>query len=155
MNQRGRPPKPTQLRVLQGNPGKRAMPKGESKPAKPLKLPPVPRSLGAAGKARWRTFGKRLLDLGLLTDLDLHAFELYCRAVDEFEMASEELEKGYYLVAASGYVYQSPFVSIKNNAQKMINTYLGQFGMTPASRSRISISGPDDDDDARWLFGED
>ena len=77
---RGRKPKPTNLKVLEGNPGKRPLPTNEVKPQK--KAPRCPQWLEEDAKREWKRMGKILEQMGLLTEMDMTAFAGYCQAYD-------------------------------------------------------------------------
>ncbi len=51
----GPPPKPTELKALQGNPGKRKLSDAPIA-TKPSRLPPVPAGLDAHGRAAWQLY---------------------------------------------------------------------------------------------------
>ena len=78
MAQRGRKPKPTALKVLEGNPGGRPLNPNEPKPAK--KAPRCPSWLEDEAKKEWKRMGKTLEQMGLLTEMDMAAFAGYCQA---------------------------------------------------------------------------
>ena len=78
MAQRGRKPKPTALKVLEGNPGGRPLNPNEPKPAK--KAPRCPAWLEDEAKKEWKRMGKTLEQMGLLTEMDMAAFAGYCQA---------------------------------------------------------------------------
>lgn len=56
--QRGRKPKPTAVKVLEGNPGKRSLNTGEPKPEK--KAPRCPSWLEEEAKEEWKRMAKQL-----------------------------------------------------------------------------------------------
>ena len=58
MAQRGRKPKPTAVKVLEGNPGKRSLNTGEPKPEK--KAPRCPAWLEDEAKKEWKRMAKQL-----------------------------------------------------------------------------------------------
>ena len=70
--QRGRKPKPTAVKELEGNPGKRPLNELEPKPKK--KAPKCPGWLDAEAKTEWRRVAKQLEELGVLTEVDMAAF---------------------------------------------------------------------------------
>ena len=72
MAQRGRKPKPTVLKALEGNPGKRALNMNEPNP--PKKAPRCPSWLEQEAKKEWRRMGKLLEVTGVLTEMDMTAF---------------------------------------------------------------------------------
>ena len=71
MATRGRKPTPTAIKMLEGNPGKRALNNNEPKPAK--KAPRCPSWLEDEAKKEWKRMGKILEQMGLLTDMDMAA----------------------------------------------------------------------------------
>ncbi|MBY6275390.1 phage terminase small subunit P27 family [Symbiobacterium thermophilum] len=146
----GRKPKPTHLKVLEGNPGKRPLPENEPKPA-PI-MPECPSWLDRYGKAEWKRVAPMLHRLGLLTEADGMALALYCDAYSTYRRAREALKDGLTFTTPNGYVQQKPEVSIANNAMKQIRAFCAEFGMTPSSRGRITVPGLDDDDDWEGLL---
>jgi P27 family predicted phage terminase small subunit len=150
----GRRPKPTHLKLLQGNPGKRALNPNEPKPD--LEMPTVPEHLSDAAKAEWTRMGEQLHRLGLLTSIDRPAFAAYCVIYARWVEAEEALKKsGPVVRSPSGYPMLSPFYTIANQSLSQMRTYLTEFGMTPSSRSRTSVrSGENADPLEDFLFGQ-
>ena len=136
MATRGRKPKPTNLKVLEGNPGQRPLNDNEPKPDK--KAPTCPAWLEPEAKKEWRRMSKQLEQLGLLTELDRAAFAAYCQAYARWKEAEEFITKhGSMIRTPNGYLQQVPQVSIAQTYLKIMNRFAEQFGLTPASRSRI------------------
>ena len=69
---RGRPPKPTAVKELEGNPGKRPLNKNEPKPKQTA--PKCPSWLEPDAKKEWRRLSKELESMGLLTEVDMAVF---------------------------------------------------------------------------------
>jgi len=137
----GRPPKPTQLKVLQGNPGKRALNKSEPKPA--AKKPSAPKHLEGEAKREWNRIAKKLFELGLLTEVDRAALAMYCTTWARYVRAEEELARVDAEWVAStdkGYEHQSAWLQVSNQAMKLMRALLAEFGMSPSSRSRVTIT---------------
>lgn len=88
----GRKPKPTALKLVTGNPGKRAINENEPKPAVLAQAPPPPRHLTATAKAEWRRLSKELHLLGLLSELDVAVFASYCDSFATWVEARRALE---------------------------------------------------------------
>lgn len=87
----GRPPKPTHLKVLEGNPGKRALNKNEPRPQ--AKIPSCPKHLDKEAKVEWKRISKQLLLLGLLTEVDRAALAAYCQAWSRWIYAEEKINR--------------------------------------------------------------
>jgi len=74
----GRKAKPTALKLVTGNPGKRALNQNEPIPA-PTAAPPIPpRHLTKAAKEEWARVCRELWLLGLLSTLDTSLLAAYC-----------------------------------------------------------------------------
>lgn len=140
MAQRGRKPKPTPLKLLEGNPGKRPLPQGEVRP--PSKAPRCPPWLEEDAKKEWKRMGKILEGMGLLTDMDMTAFAGYCQAYARWKEAEEFLSKhGSIIKTPNGYLQQVPQVSISQTNLKIMLKFCEQFGLTPSARTRLSSIG--------------
>jgi len=149
---RGRKPKPTAIRLLEGSRITRREPN-----APRGKLVP-PDHLSDIAKQAWQQAVKILNDIGVLSTADAFALELFCESYAAYREAGEEVKKfGKVLKSPKGYLYQSPFVGMKNTAHEQCLKLLNEFGMTPVSRSRLAVvGGPlsnNDDDFARFLRG--
>lgn len=145
----GRPRKPTALRVLQGNAGKRPLPKREPKPKRGIPSPPS--WLSTRAKAVWRELGGQLDVVGVLTVQDRRALELLCDAYDEWRSAREKiLEHGatYESVTDAGglAIKPRPEVAQASDAWKRVRAMLLEFGLTPAARAKVSASEPEPED---------
>ena len=150
----GRKPKPTHLKLLQGNPGKRALNTNEPQP--PVEMPVAPDHLNDVARAEWKRMGERLLRLGLLTVIDGAAFSAYCVIYSRWIEAEEALKKtGAVVRSPSGYPMLSPYYTIANQSLQQMRAYMTEFGMTPSSRSRISLGNAESNDPMEdFLFGQ-
>lgn len=156
---KGRKPKPTKIHILEGGRKKthRPLPKNEPQPDISEKLPAAPKTLDKNGKKEWRRVGKELHKLGVLTNLDLTAFEGYCSSYSIWLNATENIQKtGMLIKAPSGYPIVSPYMSIANKAMIEMRKWLIEFGMTPSSRSRINLPAKEKEDNPleKYLKGK-
>ena len=136
MSQRGRKPKPTAIKELEGNPGHRPLNENEPKPNK--KAPSCPKWLEPEAKKEWRRLSKQMENIGILTEVDMAAFATYCQAYARWKAAEEFVSQhGSVVKTKSGYLQAVPQVSIAQTYLKIMNKIAEQFGLTPASRSRI------------------
>ena len=144
MGTTGPTPKPTALKVLQGNPGKRALPKGEPKPDSG-RLPSAPRWLSDEAKREWKRIAPRLHAVGLLTEVDGLALAMLCEAFAQYMAAKTVVDnEGLLLVSEKGNSYQHPAAGLMTQARGELMKWAREFGMTPAARSRISVQAADD-----------
>jgi P27 family predicted phage terminase small subunit len=134
---RGRRPKPTRLKLLMGNPGKRPINMDEPKPE--FAIPDCPSELGPVAQTEWHRLAAELGKLRILTHLDRAALAAYCGAYALWAEATENIQKfGTMVKSPTGYPIQSPYVSIANRQAEIMMRIASEFGFTPASRSRIS-----------------
>ena len=144
MGTRGPAPKPTVVKMLQGNPGKRALPKGEPKPDAG-RLPSAPRWLSDEAKREWKRLAPRLWRVGLLTEVDGTALGLLCEAFAQYVAAKAVVDReGMLLMSEKGNAYQHPAAGLMTQARGELMKWSREFGMTPAARSRISVQAADD-----------
>lgn len=139
----GPKPTPTALKILRGNPGRRRLNDEEPQP-EAIALPAPPKDLSEAALAEWNERGPMLERLGLLTEADVPAFETYCRAWGRYQEAEVKLKQlGEVVKAPSGYPIQNPYRSVANRALAQCQHFWAEFGMMPASRSRVHVKkGP-------------
>jgi len=136
---RGRRPKPTRLKMLTGNPGKRPLNADEPRP-EPV-IPECPPELGPVARKEWDRLATELASLKILTALDRAALAAYCNAYGLWAEATEAIQKyGTMVKSPSGYPIQSPYVSIANRQAEIMMRIASEFGFTPVSRSRIATS---------------
>ena len=136
MAQRGRKPKPTALKLLEGNPGGSPLNTTEPQPQK--KAPRCPAWLEEEAKREWKRMGKVLEQMGLLTEMDMAAFAGYCQAYARWKEAEEFItQHGTMIRTPNGYLQQVPQVSIAQTNLKIMLKFCEQFGLTPSARSRI------------------
>jgi P27 family predicted phage terminase small subunit len=134
---RGRRPKPTRLKVLTGNPGKRPLNQTEPRP-EPV-IPDCPAELGEVARREWNRLAGELASLKLLTNLDRAALAAYCGAYALWAEATEAIQKcGSMIKSPSGYPVQSPYLAMANRQAEIMMRIASEFGFTPASRSRIA-----------------
>jgi len=134
---RGRRPKPSRLKVLTGNPGKR--PLNMNEPVPNPTVPECPPELGPVAQREWNRLVGELAALRLITNLDRAALAAYCAAYALWAEATEAIQKyGAMVKSPSGYPMQSPYVAIVNRQTEIMMRIASEFGFTPASRSRIS-----------------
>ena len=132
-------PKPTAIRRLEGNPGKRAW--NHAEPVPPDAQPRCPGHLSAVAQKEWRRLASALHKMGVLTVVDRAALAAYCAAYGRWVEAEEKLKETPTLFKTpAGYVQQSPWLGIANKQLELMGRYLIELGMTPASRSRVSVT---------------
>jgi P27 family predicted phage terminase small subunit len=131
-------PKPTALKALHGTLRKDRMVVNEPQPTGTATCP---RHLNAVAKTEWRRISKELRACGLLTAVDRAALSCYCTAWSHLVEAEEKLATtGLVVISPTGYPIQNPYLGIANRAAELVHKFASEFGLTPSSRSRISIN---------------
>lgn len=141
----GRPPKPTKLKILAGNPGRRDL--NDAEPTGGDSLPPVPSDLTGEAAAKWAEMIPILHKCGILGRIDGDSFAMYCRLWARWTEAEQKIvERGQFVGRAI-----NPAIRIANEALKLLNKLATDFGMTPAARTRIRVEHKNNDNLASWL----
>lgn len=150
---KGRRPKPSVVRKLEGNPGKRAMNKQEPKAA--AGVPKCPEHLKGVARTEWKRIILELAEMKVLSRVDRAELTLCCSAWGMYVKACQKIEKeGEVIISDGGGMYQNPWVAIRNRSMEQIHKFYTEFGMTPSSRSRIKVETPTEEDEmASLLFG--
>jgi len=141
---RGPAPKPRALALLEGNPGKRPLNRYEPQPR--LTRPKCPDYLDEAAKREWKRLVPILSRMRVLTEADGIALASLCQQYSLLQQSQAKLQKtGLLLKTKSGYVQPSPLVAIVANCVDQVNKLCREFGLTPASRTRIQVHQSSDD----------
>lgn len=155
---RGAKPKPTALKLVAGNPGRRPLNKREPKPKRVVPAPPE--HLSADARTAWGSLAARLDRLGLLTELDVFALELLCENYAEILALRADVAAGgrYQVVITKSQDLMErarPVAMMLADAERRFRGMMSEFGLTPSSRSRIQTANDADDttDPAEAYFG--
>jgi len=145
----GRKPRPTYLKLLEGNPGKRPINKKEPKPK--VVNNKSPEWLSASGKETWKKLSPMMKNLGILTEIDEVAFTMLCQEYGRYIDAQKKVNETNVLHRTpNGNVTTSPYLWVSNKAYDNFCRLMAEFGMTPSSRTRIQVdfNDGDNEDDA-------
>jgi len=150
----GRKPKPTALKKLAGNPGKRKL--NDKEPAPPPGLPDCPKHLDGAAREEWKRVLALLSAMKIVTIADRAMLAIYCAAWSTMVEAQKDLatEGLIVLTGPNAYPAMNPLLTVIKQAQATISKVAVEFGLTPASRSRIHTPSDKPVDDFENEFGE-
>jgi P27 family predicted phage terminase small subunit len=140
------PRKPTNLRLIEGNKGKRAINKNEPDPDFLNDLT-APSWLSAAAVTVWNEMAPKLRAARLLTKIDVPFLEMGCVALANYRHAAQMLGDDLVLEGSKA-EYVNQWMVAQSMAFKQAMAVFQQFGMSPAARTRISINPQND------LFGD-
>lgn len=158
---KGRKPKPLAVKLVEGNPGKRALPKPRKKapPPSPVGGRPkdavaMPHGLTDAEKRFWRAV-VAVAPHGVLQRPDEALILQYVRARRIYEEANEILMAGP-LIRKYGESYRAnPAIKIMNDQSDRMARILSELGFSPTARSRLGISDEEadavDEDEDRFF----
>lgn len=145
MGQRGPAPKPTALRLIDGDREDRIN-----------RHEPVPRSgamvcpdeVSPAVREVWDYTVAELEHMGIDAPADRDSLVCYCEAVVAHRQASRVLAGSSVLVKGlHGTWVRNPALQIQRDAAQTIRGFAQEFGLTPSARSRIENRGEDADND--------
>lgn len=103
-------------------------------------LPRCPAHLDAVARREWRRLASVLHELGVLTVADRTALAVYCQAYSRWVTAEEKLATTPMLLKTpSGYVQQSPWLTVANKQMELMGRYMGDLGLTPVARARLEF----------------
>lgn len=144
MGRRGPPRKPTALKLLHGTYRVDRAPQNEPQPE--LVMPKPPKHLSPLAREEWALVSEELYGLGLLSRIDRAALAAYCEFWADWVEASERCsttEDGRdrkVMQLPDGSIKENPYYGIKKRAAELMYRFIIEFGMSPASRSRINVA---------------
>lgn len=147
---KGRKPKPYAMKVLSGNPSRRA-----------LKQPPkglegrisCPGWLDAEAKKQWSVVTKHLREMGLLASSDVGLIASYSQTMSRLKAAQEHITKyGLTISTGAGGFKKNPAVAILEKSGDMLRQLATELGLSPVARERLSIQTPNPRDSKKERF---
>ncbi|MGY1490733.1 phage terminase small subunit P27 family [Methylobacillus pratensis] len=151
----GRPAKPTNLKIIEGNKGKRSLNKQEPDPQYLTDLT-APDWLPKSAKAVWDEVIPHLRNAHLVTLVDVQPLAMGCMAIAQYRYAAmrtgDEMVKAKHKEDEEGKLVEygehvNPWLIVQSMSFKQAMAMFQQFGMSPAARTRISVNPQGD------LFG--
>jgi P27 family predicted phage terminase small subunit len=137
----GRPPKPTALKVIQGNAGKRKLNKNEPSPDALVVVPEPPEWFGPIAVAAWQQVAPWLIEAKILTGTDLHNLEAFCMAYQRWREAQDDITKNGIIVMGAKQEIKNPACTVANETMRQMATFGSALGLDPAARARLKPGG--------------
>jgi P27 family predicted phage terminase small subunit len=136
----GRKPKPAHLKMVDGNPGKRPIPKKKRHVPTGLR---APKNLTKDQRRYWRQSVKAAPH-GLLRSCDAQALKRYVVALSIYDDAKAKLENSPSVIRTkSGAPINSPYLGILNRQADLLLRLEAEFGFTPSARTRLQFRDHD------------
>lgn len=112
----------------------------------------MPAHFGKAEKAAWEFHLKLLADMRVLTSADAGALEACCLAYTAMNEAYRQLrEEGLTQLNDLGQLRKHPAAGIAAESNRIYQSWLARFGLSPADRSRVSAI-PADAKQSGWAL---
>jgi P27 family predicted phage terminase small subunit len=148
-------PKPTRLKIIDGDKHTERINKNEPQPRDGATCPAW---LSKDAKAEWKRITPELKALGLLTILDRTTLAAYCQAYanwKEAELLIQEMGTQYTVRDSQGQrvVKRYPHTAAAQEWNKRMQSLAAEFGFSPSSRTKISLTGEDINEAESFLFG--
>jgi P27 family predicted phage terminase small subunit len=148
----GRKPKPTALKLIQGNPGRRPLNLDEFRPGVEIPRPPPHVRDNVEAFREWKRVTAELARYGLISLVDRAALVFYVIAWARHVEAEAMIQKaataaggsGLFVKTPNGFPVQSPWLAVSNKAMELCTKFLAEFGMSPSARTRVSPSAQPD-----------
>ena len=146
----GRKPKPTKLKVLEGNPGKR--PLNMDEPEYDSIESECPGHLNDYAKEEWERIVALLSESGVLTEVDTASLAGYCQLYGRWvQLETDILTEGNTIEdnrfnkdgdIVSAKITINPKVTEARLTLQQMRAFSTEFGMTPSARTRLSVEPP-------------
>lgn len=140
MGARGPKPKPTTLRLLEGNAGRLPINDAEPTPSGEAECADY---MSADAKQKWRDI-MASVPPGMITVADGPLLEAYCEAWATHKQATVRLNETRDLLGDNLLVGDKPsaYLRIRSDAAKTMASLATRLGLSPADRSGIRIDAP-------------
>ena len=136
----GRTPLPTAIKAVRGNPGQR--PLGDGEPTPPPADPRPPRMLDGVALDKWNEMVGLLSSMGVFTQADRTTLERYCLMYDQWATLQQHFKENLRTqLTQTGYSQVTAEATLEKQLRSDMLAIERQFGMTPAARSTIKVSG--------------
>ena len=126
--------KPTKLKILEGNLGKRPLPENEPEPKEidPKEIPKPPADLDAEAKKVWNRLAPIVAKNKLLTEADIDSFALLCQARSYLIQIHNLIKKEKAL---------DKYQAKQRNYTQQFRLLAYDFGLSPRGRVGLSLGG--------------
>lgn len=140
---RGPKPKPSRQKEIEGNAGKRKPNENEPQPppaTASFDLPPDELKDDKVAQEEWTRTVPILRKIRQIRKVDRASLIALCKCWSRWIEAERKVaELGMVVKAPSGYPIINPYLGISNKTMSTLKSLWAEIGLTPSSRSRISV----------------
>lgn len=136
----GRPPKPTALKILEGNPGRRDLNEDEPEPDELSEEYPE-ELIEALGRKEWDRAIVPQIRTGQITAADRAMAVAHCQlyAAWRSQLIEGGMAANVVTAGKNNYPMPNPAVVMANKTLLLMVRVDGELGLTPSSRSRVKV----------------
>ena len=155
---RGRKPKPTKLKILDGSAAKNPNRVNQFEPEPAEGSPRMPTGFDDHAKRAWKELTTQLSQMRVLTHADKSILELYAATYSRYRECLKHVEEnGSGLTDIDEYgnvkVVRNPFSTELHKHRDALIKILSEVGMTPTARTKLQVAPKEDDNETRF-FGK-
>lgn len=137
MGRRGPAPRPTALKLIEGERESRI---NREEPLAREEPPEAPEELAPEVREVWDYTLAELTVMGLAKAADRDALVCFCEAVVNHRKASALLARSPVLVKGlHGNLVRNPALAVQRDSAQLIRAFAQEFGLTPSARSGIAV----------------
>ena len=155
MGKRGPMAKPAELKVLEGNRGKRPLAVNLDSTFRPeAGMPTVPKGLSLGARKVWKRLGTELLRYNLISVVYSDIFEELCETVADVKELRHSMRarqallrsqgkdpmEAFEVVSPNGLPMQHPRYQILKSERQMMLSLLAKFGLSPAEQANVTTA---------------
>ncbi len=155
MGQRGPKPKPAELKAIEGNRSRRPL-NLDAQVRPDVEVPDIPKHLGKEARKEWKRISAELVRYNIISRLDRTMLGMLCQSVERLVLFETALMKRVQKFVAEGrepaeaYMFRTPQgyethcveYQMLNKEREMLMKFLGEFGLSPAMRARVTQGSP-------------
>ena len=126
----------------------RNLKRGEPDPPPMYDVPSAPEHLGELARGEWERVCALMIDIGMLTELDLAGLALYADTYERWRAACAIMDslavddpktRGLIVRSKSGSVYENPVEALRRGLARDLARYAQQLGLSPSGRASICL----------------
>ncbi|MDH4425080.1 MAG: P27 family phage terminase small subunit [Acidovorax sp.] len=155
MGQRGPAAKPTELKVLEGNRGKRPLALNLDSTFRPeAGMPSVPKDLSPGARKVWKRLGAELLRYNLISVVYSDLFEELCETISDVKdlrhsfrgkqkllrASGKDASDAFTVLTPNGMPQQHPLYQILKSERQMMLSLMAKFGLSPAEQANVQTA---------------